>query len=42
MVPLLAEKDFFKEKDPIDPKDLLDVALHAKYVVKEPGETVYS
>ena len=42
IVPLLAEKEFFKEKESIHPKDLVDVALYAKYEVIDAGQTVYS
>jgi hypothetical protein len=41
LVPLLMEKHFFKHKQPMSKKDLLEVCNFAKYEVMQPGDTVF-
>lgn len=41
LVPLLAEKVFFKEKAAMSREDLVEVCNYAKYEVLEPGATVF-
>lgn len=41
LVPLLAEKNFFKERHPMSRKDLIEVCNYAKYEVMDSGQTVF-
>ena len=40
-MPLLAEKNFFKERHPMSRKDLIEVCNYAKYEVMDSGQTVF-